>query len=277
MLGIGITKDDYSNEAFVGILDSHLNASAAYSVRRLSGKTARCVRIRESGSDNEVDIGFDNNGDLDTASIINFCGSNDGFITVWYDASGNNKDVTQVDPDNQPKICDSGSIIEENGRPAILGSAQSTLFMPSSISFSEFSFSMIAEIPSSTGSRRCWFSGPSTLGYERNGSFYTLGASQTNSFLHEYNAWSKPIGSQVYHFFSVDSSGDFSLFVDDNLEASGNKTLTFEVQSLFSGPPTTFGKYLEKNMQEVIFWSEPKISSRSSLQQDANTYYNLGL
>lgn len=276
MLGIGITKDDYSNEAFVGILDSHLNASAAYSVRRLSGKTARCVRIRESGSDNEVDIGFNNNGDLDTASITNFCGSNDGFITVWYDASGNSRNASQTDPDLQPKICDSGSIIEENGRPAILGLDQSSLIMPSSISFSEFSFSMIAEIPSDSGGARSWFSGPSTLGYQRNGSFYTLGASQSNSFLHEYNAWSKSIGDQVYHFFSVDSSGDFSLFVDDNEEASGNKTLTFEVKNLFAGDPPQ-GKYLEKNMQEVIFWSEPKISSRSSLQQDANTYYNLGL
>ncbi|HTE26191.1 T9SS type A sorting domain-containing protein [Flavitalea sp.] len=101
-----------------------LNASAlstaAYSMRRLSSSYAgSALQVRRS-SDNAVqDIGFTANGDLDTVSLKSFVGIGNGFVTAWYDQSGNTKNITQAVLINQPSLVISGSIVRENGRPFI--------------------------------------------------------------------------------------------------------------------------------------------------------------
>jgi len=43
-----------------------------------------------------------------------------GFVTTWYDQSGNSNDAVQNTATSQPKIVDAGVLVEENGKPAIL-------------------------------------------------------------------------------------------------------------------------------------------------------------
>jgi hypothetical protein len=96
------------------------SATVAYSVRKLS-KTYHgfCLRVRR-GSDNALlDIGFDTNGELDTSTLLSFVGSANGFVTVWYDQSGNLNNLTQVTQIYQPKIINSGVLITSNGKPFI--------------------------------------------------------------------------------------------------------------------------------------------------------------
>ena len=115
---------------FVGILDEFPGASAAFSLRRLSGAATRAIRIRETGSDNEKDIGFDAEGNLDTAAITAFCGSNDGMVVKWYDQTlganngGNPIDAVAQNNDasKQPIIYDaseSTKIVQQYGRHRI--------------------------------------------------------------------------------------------------------------------------------------------------------------
>ncbi len=94
--------------------------TVAYSVRKLS-KTYHgfCLRVRR-GSDNALqDIGFAINGELDTASMVSFVGSSNGFVAIWYDQSGNQNNLTQVTQIYQPKIINAGSLITSNGKPFI--------------------------------------------------------------------------------------------------------------------------------------------------------------
>jgi hypothetical protein len=94
--------------------------TVAYSIRKLS-KTYHgfCLRIRR-GSDNALqDIGFDINGELDTAAMVSFVGSSNGFVSIWYDQSGNQNNLTQVTQIYQPKIINAGSLITSNGKPFI--------------------------------------------------------------------------------------------------------------------------------------------------------------
>lgn len=105
---------------YVYILDS-LSASPlmAFSVRKLiSLYSGNCLRIRRSSDNSELDIGFIG-GSMDLASAINFVGSNSGFITTWYDQTGNNLHATQSTAANQPYLISSGVVQIANQLPII--------------------------------------------------------------------------------------------------------------------------------------------------------------
>jgi hypothetical protein len=101
------------------ILDTYSGAAAAYSVRKLrSGYTGSAIRVRRLSDNTEQDIGFVD-GELDTASLTTFCSATDGFVTTWYDQSGNSNNATQITATSQPQIVSSGSVLLENGKAAI--------------------------------------------------------------------------------------------------------------------------------------------------------------
>lgn len=104
-----------------GFLNEFSGAAAAYSVRKL-GDSPVAMRVRKTVSavDYYQVIGFDANGDLDTAAIEEFGGSNDVFVQTWYDQSGNGRHQVQDTPAEQPKIYDgTDGIIYENDKPAV--------------------------------------------------------------------------------------------------------------------------------------------------------------
>ena len=102
-----------------GLLYDYSGAAAAYSVRQLANTAALAMRIREDGTDTETDIGFDANGDLDTAAISSHCGSNNGFVVTWYDQSGNQNDAAQGTSGSQPQIYNGSAVITNNGVSAL--------------------------------------------------------------------------------------------------------------------------------------------------------------
>ena len=94
---------------FTGLLDTYTGAAAAYSLRLLRvAYTGSAIRVRRASDNAEQDIGFSNN-ELDTTSLASFCSGTNGFVTTWYDQSGNANDATQSTAANQPKIYDSVS------------------------------------------------------------------------------------------------------------------------------------------------------------------------
>ena len=102
------------------LLDTYTGAALAVSVRLLDKDyTGSCMRIREDSGDTETDIGFDSNGDLDTASIASHCGSANGYVVTWYDQSGASNNLTQSTAGNQPQIYNGTAVITENGKPII--------------------------------------------------------------------------------------------------------------------------------------------------------------
>ena len=102
------------------------NIRIAYSVRKLSSTySGAAMRVRESSGNTEADIGFDTNGGLDETALLSHVGSNNGFITKWYDQSGNGGNLEQTTTANQPQIVSSGAVLKENGKPIITGLAAS--------------------------------------------------------------------------------------------------------------------------------------------------------
>lgn len=106
-------------QSFVGLLDTYPNAAAAYSVRKLrTAYTGSAIRVRRSSDNTESDIGF-SGVNLDTSALTSFCGSGNGFVTTWYDQSGNGRNATQTTAANQPQIVSSGAVINVNSKPSV--------------------------------------------------------------------------------------------------------------------------------------------------------------
>jgi hypothetical protein len=101
------------------LLDDYSNAAAAYSLRKLDKDyTGNAIRVRRSNDNTEQNIGFVGN-DLDTTSLKTFVGVNSGFVTTWYDQSGNARNATQTTAANQPRIVNAGTVERVNTKPSI--------------------------------------------------------------------------------------------------------------------------------------------------------------
>ena len=102
------------------LLDQYSGAAGAYSLRKLrTAYTGSAIRVRRSNDNTEQDIGFTSAGDLDTASLKTFVGANSGFITTWYDQSGNARNPTNSTAAQQPRIVLNGVIDRSNNKPSI--------------------------------------------------------------------------------------------------------------------------------------------------------------
>jgi hypothetical protein len=121
MIRIGVRSFVAGGPSYVGILDTYTDAAAAYSVRLLrSAYTGSAIRVRRSSDNTEQNIGFNLSGGLDTTALTTFCGAGNGFVTTWYDQSGNGNNVVQTIAANQAQIVSSGSVILQNSKPALL-------------------------------------------------------------------------------------------------------------------------------------------------------------
>jgi len=99
-----------------------VSAAVAYGLRKLRCAYAgSAIRVRRSSDNATSDIGFTTLGDLDTTSLKTFVGAgNNGFVTIWYDQSGNSVNVSPPAATNQPKIINAGVVNRKNGIPTIL-------------------------------------------------------------------------------------------------------------------------------------------------------------
>jgi len=106
---------------FEGILNQFPGASLGLSLDKLDKNyTGFCIKVRRSSDNNELDIGFVD-GILDTASLLDFVGSGNGFVTIIYDQVGSNN-MTQTTANLQGQIVSNGSVILKGGKPCIIRS-----------------------------------------------------------------------------------------------------------------------------------------------------------
>lgn len=115
----------------VGILDTYTNAQVAFSLRRLSvNYTGNLIKVRESIGGSELDIGYDASNVLDQGALLAHVGSGDGFVTTWYDQSGNlNQDAVQNSASAQFKIVDAGVVNLSGGKPSLFVGENNTQLM----------------------------------------------------------------------------------------------------------------------------------------------------
>jgi hypothetical protein len=102
-------------------LDLYPGAYAAWSLEKLrTAYSGNCIRVRRSGDNAEEDIGFVDNY-LDTAALLTFVGSGNGFVTTWYDQSGTGLNFVQATLARQPRIVNGGVLETANNKASLRG------------------------------------------------------------------------------------------------------------------------------------------------------------
>lgn len=256
---------------FVGLLDAYPNAAAAYSLRKLrTAYTGSAIKVRNS-SNSELDIGFVNNV-LDTASLLTHCGSGNGFVTTWYDQSGNGRNATQTTAANQPQIVSSGSVITENGKPTIDHTGSTTLNISSNLNLIR-TYSMYGVVKFDAYGRELFGSGPSPYNY----AIYQ--DSTTN-----YHAASNAFGSSTgifglsFALLSIYRNNTVSISQYKNTTILGsafnlNSNSDFLFRSLSGEQNATYN--FDGKLSEAIIYNTYEFSNQSGLEGNIKTYYGL--
>ena len=255
------------------LLDTYTGAAAAYSLRLLDTSYAgSAIRVRRPSDNVEQDIGFNVFKGLDTVSMLTFLGAEDGFVTVWYDQSGNANNAAQATTTDQPQIVSSGVVIVENGKPTLQNN-DGYMDTGSNIDFASdyFVTAVFNTIP--------------TAGYNMlMGSKDTLNpylSLKTNEVRirdssSSSNLFSPVLSSSQQHLLTLSRvSSSLQPSVDGNTATAQTSSGTHEFDEIFGyGLGNVFFRF-EGNCQEIILYPSDELSNRTAIETNINDFYTI--
>ena len=225
------------------------------------------------GSSNDF-LGINPNGAA-TCSISSFSAIDitaDGYVTTWYDQSGNSNDATQGTAANQPKIVDAGVLVEENGRPAVDFDGVDDYIQNATISLSQpVSHFAIVKLKTAGGGlkRICdgGFSSSTRHSLYVNGDFfYFSGLSLTQGVAENTN-------QNLHYFLANDTSSEAAINGSSATVGSGG---TNDLGGLTMAARwdviAQFGDFL---YQEHIIYPSDQSANRTGIESNINDYYSI--
>jgi hypothetical protein len=255
------------------LLDLYPNATVAYSVRRLSSTyTGNLIRVRRSSDNTEQNIGYDSTNVLDTVALLAFVGAGNGFITTWYDQSGNGNNATQTTALNQPQIVSAGSLLTVNSKPCMSLSLNSTgLILGSTISVAASNYNSFVGKKDGVGTMLRALTSAATDGYKL-----------MNSYDSRYYLYAKP-GSYIVSnsadtttsqilLTGINSAGTMSLYKNGNVVATTLQSYNYANLIGLIGFGASGANY---RLQEAVFYNVDNSSSRVGIETNINTYFTV--
>jgi hypothetical protein len=263
----------YWNGDFTGILDDYPSSAAAYSLRNLDKDyLGPLIRVRRSNDNAEQDIYGDYYGNLDTVGLKNFVGANSGFVTTWYDQSGNARNATQSTATSQPRIINSGTVERNFNKPTVRFDGSNDNFAISSISITTYSLFFAYSRPSagigqallSTTSATQWFI---QSGGENKIQDVTIGVSETINIF--------TTNGQLISLFKEGGVLGGSIFRNSSSLALTNPTVgtTYTINRLGVRDEGAF--FLNGTISETIIYTSNQSSNRTGIETNINTYYSI--
>jgi hypothetical protein len=263
------------------LLDLYPSAAAAYSVRKLrTAYTGNAIRVRRSSDNTEQDIGF-SGANLDTSALTTFCSGTNGFVTTWYDQSGNNNNATQTTAANQPQIVSAGSVILKNSKPTLNFNSSKDLSQIAikDLPLSSFSFYQVLENPAvDTIAAALCFQGNLKDALV----FYPYQSNVNRIFWRDIggaNGTTTPIGSAQtlysFNYSKIGSNNNLTLRRNSIQALSKSSTTTSTgFDNLYIGS-IGGSQYINTNMQELILYPSDQTYNVTGIESNINSYYGI--
>jgi hypothetical protein len=266
-----------SAPSFTGLLDTYSGAAAAYSAaRRLSSTyTGSLIRVRRSSDNTEQDIGYNGSNVLDETALTTFVGAGNGFVTTWYDQSGNGNNVTQSTASYQPKIVNSGSVITLLSKP--------TIDFSITTGFQQLDFSSGSYTAASAFTVFNRANNISTYGviYAYAGAAYSFHQPFSNGETYDgfFMTSRLSLGGnmQTAGNYILQQINNGSTLIDYyNSTATNSVSGTFAKSSIYKIAGNADPMYyFSDKMTEHILWLSDKSSDRTGINTNINTYYSI--
>jgi hypothetical protein len=256
-------------------------SAAAYSLRKLrAAYTGSAIRVRRSSDNAEVDIGFTVNSDLDTAALLTHVGSGNGFVTTWYDQSGNNRHATQTTAGSQPRIVSNGVLDISNGKPAIRFNGSNTFFSGVSLPLSQLTLSSVLNDVTQAGDIR--YSIGTGSGLPGRGIFSSFQFSSNKSLGYIPDAGVPvvqtgflPTIGQSYVVSLTTTATASSIWANGGNNATGG---IMTLNQLFIGQRgDNFWYYDGYNSETIVFPSALSTTDRQTLERNEGGYYTISV
>jgi len=267
------------------LLDTY-SASVAYSLRQLKTGVTSVVRVRRSPGNQEQDFTATEVTDGTLASFIG--AGKDGFVTTWYDQSGNGINLTQSTASIQPEIVSSG-IVRTFGNGNCLGfpiASNNYMNTGSSISaLNDASFSIFAVAQNNQPSQGAVIcenlnnggTGKAQLRLDTDGMSQLMFRYKNSSGTNYDISASKNLTANTEYLISAFSDASKNISEFDNGSAGGTNTFTgsYTGNDFYIGKVGDSSVYLKGKIAEIIIFATDESANRTSIESDINTYYSI--
>ena len=278
ILGInGIIASSISGAAPL-LLDLYPGAAAAYSVRKLrTAYTGNAIRVRRSSDNTEQDIGF-SGANLDTAALTSFCGSGNGFVTTWYDQSGNGNNATQTTAANQPQIVSSGSVLTLTGigsaRPILSFDGTNDTFNITAVTLGQYT-SFYPNKKTASADLSIWMANNAVIGNPYTPIIYkNFGTFIHNNTTNQYS--NLTYNNTNYVLISGGYSGTVgSIQINNSNIALTLATTTSTGTQINNIAQRTNAEYSKGSVPEMILYTFDNSANVSAINTNINTYYGI--
>jgi hypothetical protein len=265
----GFTAGEVASASY--LLDDYGSATVAYSLRKLSSSSTNAIRVRRSSDNTEQDIGFVGE-DLDTSTLTTFTGAGEGYITKWYDQSGNSNDAIQTTTASQPLIVSGGTVESVNSKPALTFDSTDDYFdLTSNITTSNTTgWAFVLNRTASNINQPTLAAGSSVpygpYWFSDQNVYYAPNTSGGNG---------KPSSNTGQNLLFADTvSNVYDLYINNIQIISGTTTYAYNATNyIYLGRRST--NYFNGKFQEFILWDVDQGSNRTDIQDNINTYYSV--
>jgi hypothetical protein len=255
-------------------------SAAAYSLRKLrAAYTGNAIRVRRSSDNAELDIGFTAGGDLNQTALLAHCGAGNGFVTTWYDQSGNGRNATQTTAGLQPRIVSNGAIETQNGRPTLLFDGINDSFaMTSPLNSNDATINAVSKL-SKTLVDGAYILGSQTpiglLGYDDELLGMRLVSTSGGYF-------SSPLPAAVRSAASIDTftiTSNVAALRRSGALIAGSVSIGENFQPTLIGTYATMGsRYWGGTLSEItLFGSSISAANRETLERNQGNYYTISV
>jgi hypothetical protein len=247
-----------------GLLADYPNASVAYSLRNLSNITRNVVRVRRSSDNTEQNF---TSTEITDGTLTTFTGTNDGFVTIWYDQSGYSNDATQSTASKQPKLVTNGVVELDNGKPCLRydTTGNDSFNLATRLTDARSTFSVVNFVYNS-GDFTQYLFGDSSVYYYVSGygtllssqyaaSFVKLGDNKVNNISSDFTTTARPLVQSLVSMIHTSSAGRISRISEDR---NYNQS-----------------RSLQGKLQEIIIYPTDQSSNRTGIETNINNEYTI--